>query len=267
MIRTLRQPPAPRRPAVPRKDFGRRARRKQAVVPARFHAVNFTLYGVFATPSVADGPRRHAARRALAAAAVLLLGGAIVTVSWFLLRAPASAQVDEVFLFEELPPAPAPQAPAPDPDPPPPKPVVAAVPAPVPPPQFGLQEEALSETGALEVAAGNTLMTEADTVTKAPVAALPPTPQLLNQAPRILKGRPPEYPMRALERGLEATVVVLIAIDTLGRVTQVDVERSGGGLFDGDVVRAVKALVFQPPVRDGRRLPARFRQPYEFRLE
>jgi hypothetical protein len=29
----------------------------------------------------------------------------------------------------------------------------------------------------------------------------------------------------------------------------------------------VKNLVFQPPVRGGKRIAARFRQPYEFRLE
>jgi len=110
-------------------------------------------------------------------------------------------------------------------------------------------------------------MTEADSVVKEPVAALPPQPQVMDRAPRILKGRPPEYPYRALERGLEATVVVLISIDTLGRVTEVDVERSGGRLFDNDVVRAVKRLIFQPPVRDGQRMAARFRQPYEFRLQ
>jgi TonB family protein len=136
-----------------------------------------------------------------------------------------------------------------------------------PPPQFGLQEEQLSETGDLAVATGNTLMTEADSVVKAPVQALPALPQLVDQAPRILKGRPPEYPMRALERGLEATVVVLITIDTLGRVSRVDVERSGGRDFDPEVLRAVKALVFQPPVRNGKRTAARFRQPYEFKLQ
>src|SRR5690606_15503181 len=145
----------------------------------------------------------------------------------------------------------------PDPSPPPPAPVEPAPPEKTPPPQFGLQEEQLSEAGELSVATGNTLMTEADSVVQEPVAALPAVPQVMDQAPRILKGRPPEYPARALERGLEATVVVVISIDTLGRVTQVDVERSGGGLFDGDVIRAVKRLVFQPPVRDGKRLAAR----------
>lgn len=180
---------------------------------------------------------------------------------------PVPPEPEQVFLFEELPPEPEPPARA-DPSPPPPAPPVEKTEAPPPPPpQFGLQEEQLSETGELAVATGNTLMTEADSIVKEPVAALPPQPEIMNQAPRILKGRPPEYPVRALERGLEATVVVIISIDTLGRVSQVDMEQSGGRLFDGEVMRAVKRLVFQPPVRDGKRLSARFRQPYEFRLQ
>ncbi len=178
---------------------------------------------------------------------------------------PLPPEPEQVFLFEELPPEPEPQA-RPDPSPPAP-PVEKTEAPPPPPPQFGLQEEQLSEVGGLAVATGNTLMTEADSVVREPVAALPPQPEIMDQAPRILKGRAPEYPIRALERGLEATVVVLISIDTLGRVSQVDVEQSGGGLFDGEVVRAVKRLVFQPPVRGGQRMTARFRQPYEFRLQ
>jgi TonB family protein len=117
------------------------------------------------------------------------------------------------------------------------------------------------------VATGNTLMMEADSVVKAPVEALPAAPQMMDQAPRILKGKSPEYPQRALERGLEASLVVLITIDTLGRVTQVDVEKSGGRDFDPEVVRSVRQLVFQPPIRNGKRLTARFRQQYEFQLE
>lgn len=178
---------------------------------------------------------------------------------------PAPPEPGQVFLFEDIPPAPEPPA-RPDPSPPPPAPPVEK-PEEAPPPQFGLQEEQLSEAGGLEVATGNTLMTEADSMVKEPVAALPAEPEIMNQAPRILKGRPPEYPLRALERGLEATVVVIISIDTLGRVSRVDIEQSGGVLFDGEVVRAVKRLVFQPPVRNGQRMEARFRQPYEFRIQ
>jgi TonB family protein len=181
-------------------------------------------------------------------------------------RPAAPAEPENVYVFEDTPAETAPQA-RPDPSPPPPKPVPHQVPLETPSPQFGMQYEQLSNAGELAVATGNTLMTEADSIVQEPVEAMPAVPQLVDQAPRILKGNPPEYPSRALERGLEATVVVVITIDTLGRVNHVDVERSGGGLFDHDVVRAVKKLVFQPPVQGGKRLAARFRQPYEFKLQ
>ncbi len=209
--------------------------------------------------------RKRRSLRLLAAIPLLLLVILVFTLALEGNEPPALSETEQVFLFEELPPEPQPPA-RPDPSPPPPAPPVEK-PAVAPPPQFGLQEEQLSEAGGLEVATGNTLMTKADSIVKEPVAALPAPPEIMNQAPRILKGRPPEYPMRALERGLEATVVVIISIDTLGRVSQVDIEQSGGGLFDGEVVRAVKRLVFQPPMRDGHRMAARFRQPYEFRLQ
>lgn len=234
----------------------RRARRRVDV--AKFADIRIHL-------GTAVAPARNTRRRLyLALAGIVLL--VVAAALWLRPEAAPPAEPEPVFLFEELPPDPQPEA-RPDPSPPPPAPVEPAPPEKTPPPQFGLQEEQLSEAGELSVATGNTLMTEADSVVQEPVAALPAVPQVMDQAPRILKGRPPEYPARALERGLEATVVVVISIDTLGRVTQVDVERSGGGLFDGDVIRAVKRLVFQPPVRDGKRLAARFRQPYEFRLQ
>jgi TonB family protein len=210
-------------------------------------------------------PSRFRKTRGLIVLSVLSVLASLVWVLWWHRPSPPP-KTESIFLFEDLPPEPTPQV---RPDPSPPRPELVPEPAheETPPPQFGLQDEQLSETGDLAVATGNTLMTEADTFVKAPAEILPAVPQLVDQAPRIMKGSPPEYPIRALERGLEATVVVIITIDTLGRVVQADIERSGGRDFDPEVVRAVKNLVFQPPVRGGKRIAARFRQPYEFRLE
>jgi TonB family protein len=170
---------------------------------------------------------------------------------------------EEIFVMEDLPSETEPVRPDPAPKPADPDPI----PEHAPPPQFGMQSEALRTSGEMAIATGNSLMMEADSVVKAAVAARPAAPQVLDQAPRILKGRAPEYPTRALERGLEASVVVLITIDTLGRVTQTEIEKSGGREFDPDVIRSVRAMVFQPPLRNGKRIPARFRQLYEFHLE
>jgi protein TonB len=175
---------------------------------------------------------------------------------------------DDIFVMEEEipPPLSAPETPpSPDPTPPPPK--AETRPEPPPPPQFGLEEEDLSESGPMAVAAGNTLMKEAEPITATPPPAPPPAPVFIDQAPRILAGAPPEYPGRALDRGQEATVMALITIDTLGRVTEVAIEASGGSDFDAAVRKSAAATVFQPPVRQGRKMPTRFRRPYEFKLE
>jgi TonB family protein len=62
-------------------------------------------------------------------------------------------------------------------------------------------------------------------------------------------------------------VVALVTIDTNGRVTDARIERSAGRDFDGPVLEAVRRLSFQPLIREGRKRPARFRIPYEFRIE
>ncbi len=228
----------------------RRARRKRPVAPARFRSVTLHL------PAEAASTRRKAPRWIAPVALLLLASGAFFGLP---AREEAPAQVEEVFLIEDAPPLT-------DPAPPPPEPP-EPVPAPAPSPQFGSREDAPAEAGDLEATAGNTLMAEADTMTREPVADLPAAPQMLDQAPRLLRGRPPEYPARALDRGLEATVVVVILIDTLGRVTDVAFEKSGGREFDPSVEAAVRRLVFQPPARGGKAVPARFRQLYEFKLE
>ncbi len=247
----------PRSASRVHRGSSRHKRVRLRVTPKRLAGIVIYL------PDYAYGSRRAHKTETRVMLAILPL---LIGLAWMIAQEdkPATPPAETTFLFEEIPPEPATQS-RPDPAPPIPTPHQDA-PSVTPPPQFGLQEEQLSETGELSVATGNTLMTEADTVVKAPVEALPAVPFLVNQSPRILKGRAPEYPVRALERGLEATVIVIITIDTLGRVSHVDVERSGGRDFDPEVIRAVRGLVFQPPIRNGRPIPARFRQPYEFSL-
>jgi periplasmic protein TonB len=181
------------------------------------------------------------------------------------------ASPDDVFVIEEQvpqPPPPDPPAPPPppsDPDPEPPK--AAIVPEEEPPPQFGLTEETLGESGDLAVATGNTIMASADTVVLPPPPPRPPSPQMLDQPPRIVKGEAPDYPARALDMGLEGTVVALITTDTSGSVTDIVIEKSACRDFDKAVRKAAQATLFQPPVRQGRLVAARFRRAYEFKLE
>lgn len=177
---------------------------------------------------------------------------------------------EDIFVMEEELPSPPPPEPPPPPpmqDPPPPRVEPPAPPPPPPPPQFGLEEGDLSETSYMAVAPGNTLMKEAEPEVAPPPPPLPPAPVFVDVAPRILKGDPPEYPARALDRGLEGSVIAVITIDTSGNVTQVDIEQGAGPDFDQAVKKVAAATRFQPPVRNGRKVPARFRAPFEFRLE
>jgi protein TonB len=196
--------------------------------------------------------------------AVLAAGMAFGAI-WGRERAAADPK-DDIFVMEEEIPLPPAEPPPPPPDPEPPPKVVPEV-EPPPPPQFGLDDEALGEAGDLAVATGNTIMKEADPIVAPAPPPLPAAPVFVDQAPKILAGDPPEYPARALDRGLEGTVVALITIDTNGTVTHVAIEKSAGADFDGAVLQAARQTRFQPPVRNGRKVPARFRRPFEFGLE
>lgn len=199
------------------------------------------------------------------AVAAVLAAGMIFGASWNHNGKVTSVR-EEIFVMEEEIPPPQPEPPPLPPEPEPPPKVEAKI-EPPPPPRFGMEEDALGASGDLAVATGNTIMKEAEPVVAPPPLPLPATPVFVDQAPRILAGDPPEYPARALDRGLEGTVVALITIDTNGTVGNVSIERSAGPDLDGAVLKAALRIRFQPPIRDGRKVPARFRRPFEFALE
>jgi TonB family protein len=73
--------------------------------------------------------------------------------------------------------------------------------------------------------------------TPAPVISKPPTVELFVQA---------EYPEGARTQGIEATVGLIIALDTSGAVTNVRVAKPADHGFDEAAVEAVKAMRFSP---------------------
>lgn len=237
--------------------------------PDRFVAITLTL------PALKRRMPATPKRKASIAAGVMLIALGAPSLIWLKANQTQPAPESEIFLFEEDLTQPEPPPPRPDPAPPPPKPPEPE-PEPPPPPQFGLQEEDVAEptpepeqpdADDMEVALGNTLMTEADSVVKPPPPPLPRAPERLDQPLRIARGRAPEYPPRALERGLQGMVVVLITVDTLGYVKNAVVEQSGGALFDRSALRNARRLIFQPHVRDGRPREVSFTRRYEFTLE
>lgn len=199
--------------------------------------------------------------------AASLAAGMAIGVLWPQ-RPDQPAPKEDLFVFEEeIPPLPPESPPTPpDPEPLPPKP--QSLPEePPPPPQFGLEEETLSESGDLAAAPGNTLMMAADTIVAPPPPPLPPGPLFAEQPPRRLSGPEPEYPSRALDRGLEGAVIALVTIDSNGKVQDVSIRQSVGWEFEESVIASLRQSSYQPPFRFGKPAACKFRQVFAFELE
>ncbi len=136
-----------------------------------------------------------------------------------------------------------------------------------PPPVFGLQEDETSDQGDMAVATGNTLATPADSIVRKAPALLPPAPVELDRAPGFLKQAMADYPEWAQEQGVQAVVLVWVTIDAEGRVIDASVKRAAGKDFDAGALRAARASLFQPLIKDGAKVPSRFVVTYNFRLE
>ena len=171
--------------------------------------------------------------------------------------APPAPPVQQVAL------APKPSLHRPDPDQPAPSlPPKNALPQPV----FGLPEAAMTQSGDVAVATGNTLMKQADSVVQEASPELSATPKQLDKQPAVLNQVIPEYPAWAEERGVTATVQLQVTIDAQGQVQSISIVRSGGNDFTRNAIRAVKATRFQPYIKDGVALPAQFLFTYRFVL-
>ncbi|MBM4204369.1 MAG: energy transducer TonB [Gammaproteobacteria bacterium] len=67
---------------------------------------------------------------------------------------------------------------------------------------------------------------------------------------------PPEYPQRAISRGLEGWVIVEFSIDPLGRVFDPRViEGQPAGIFDRAALKAIQRYKYKPKVLNGEGVP------------
>ena len=77
----------------------------------------------------------------------------------------------------------------------------------------------------------------------------------------------PAYPIPAMRRGMQGVVTLLVAVDAMGRVTQVRLlESSGHGILDRAAQDAVAEWIFQPATEDGEAVPGAARVPIRFRI-
>ena len=61
----------------------------------------------------------------------------------------------------------------------------------------------------------------------------------------------PDYPRRALERGIEGYVVVTFVITTQGTTRDIEVVESTSSIFERSAIRAAQRLKYKPRVIDG----------------
>ena len=86
--------------------------------------------------------------------------------------------------------------------------------------------------------------------------------------PQVIFRAMPEYPVSALEQGLEGTAVILLQVSLSGQAENISVKSSSGSL---ELDEAAKASVakwrFSPATRGGQTLACRFEVPVTFRIE
>jgi len=80
--------------------------------------------------------------------------------------------------------------------------------------------------------------------------------------------RPPRYPRMARKRGWEGLVLLDVAVEKNGRVSEVNVaETSGFALLDGAAIDAVRDWQFEPGTRFGQPVAMQVKVPVRFRLK
>jgi periplasmic protein TonB len=161
------------------------------------------------------------------------------------------------------PPRRAPRALAPEPAPPPPnEPPPADAPAPARAPvRIGVSLSATTSSGGVAAPAGNTLYGELPRTAPDPAEVKPyrseryVPPTQVTVLPRVAgECRPPseEYPRDALRLGIEAVVVMVLAIDEKGAITDARVVQDPGHGFADAAVRSVRQHCrFEPAQRGG----------------
>jgi TonB family protein len=96
-------------------------------------------------------------------------------------------------------------------------------------------------------------------------AVTPPPPAAPVIPPRPLKMEPARYPDAARRLQLEGSVLLEIAVEPDGRVSDVRVLESAGSLLDEAVSAAVRHWIFEPGRQDGRPVRAHWQYRQTFR--
>jgi len=88
----------------------------------------------------------------------------------------------------------------------------------------------------------------------------------LDRTPRRLRGRPPVYPANLLQRREEGEVTLILILDERGRVSIESADVEGDRDFLQSVRQAASSWEFEPPMRDGKPVRARYKMTIPFKL-
>lgn len=89
---------------------------------------------------------------------------------------------------------------------------------------------------------------------------------MLDKIPRRLDTTAVEYPKQMLRRGVEGDVELLVFIDRTGVVTVEKIVSATNKYFGESAAAAADKFVYEPPMRKGRAVCARFVLPIPFRI-
>jgi TonB family protein len=95
----------------------------------------------------------------------------------------------------------------------------------------------------------------------------PETQPVITKAPSLVHFEEAVYPPDQKARGVEATVILTIAIDDKGAVSEVEVATSAGADFDAAAVAAARKFVFTPAEIDGKPAPVKITYKYAFQIK
>jgi TonB family protein len=95
-------------------------------------------------------------------------------------------------------------------------------------------------------------------------APAPPAGPRLTKPPALVTFVEAEYPAAEKAAGQTASVVLQLTLDVEGRVTNAQVQESGGPAFDAAAVAAARQFVFSPAEIDGAPAPIRILYKYDF---
>ena len=88
----------------------------------------------------------------------------------------------------------------------------------------------------------------------------------LDKVPQLRRKANIKYPDSLLKRGIEGEVRLLVIIDEGGRIEVENVESSSDKLFTQSALEAVKKLLYETPLKNGRPVRAKFILPIPFKI-